>query len=114
MIPFGSEAVTLYHREAGKIARHVLRGCSWRAKQLRTMIDGAAVCENEIICRYEAGPRAAAGDLFVLGEAQEAPGSAIEFAAILEKHAGEAFVCESFADCTHSGVIPHYCAKGGA
>ena len=112
MIPFANNTVTLYHREAGAITRHTLRGCSWRAKRVRTMIDGAAVTGDEIICRYTGGKRAAVGDLLVLGEAEEAPGSAIEFAAMLEKYAGAAFLCESFADYTRCGMLPHCCARG--
>lgn len=112
MIPMGNHAVTLYHRDAGAITRHTLRGCSWRAKRTRTMIDGTAVIGDEIICRYAVGQRAAVGDLLVLGEVYEAPKSAIEFAEIIEKHPGAAFLCESFADNTHGGVLPHYCARG--
>lgn len=112
MIPFGDKVVTLYHREDGSITRHALCGCSWRAKRTRTMVDGAAMIGDEIVCRYSEGRTAAVGDLFVLGTAEDTPASAIDFAGIIEKHPGEAFVCESFADYSHTGVIPHYCARG--
>lgn len=111
MIPFGNNAVTLYHREAGAIERHLLHRCSWRAKRTRTMVDGAAADENVITCRYADGPRAAVGDLLVLGACDANPDSAIEFAEIIDRRPGEAFVCDSFADYT-TGVLPHYCARG--
>lgn len=113
MIPFGSEVVTLYHKEAGAIERHRLTGCSWRSRRTRTMIDGAAVAGDEITCRYPADQmRACVGDLMVLGDAEDAPKTGMEFAEILERHAGRAFLCEGFSDNTGAAPLPHFCARG--
>lgn len=115
MIPFGDKTVTLFHVTPECVTRHVLKNCSWRGNITQSVYDGVVQFADSFICRYSSElQKGQIGDLYVLGEVADAVNGTIDFAAVLEAHPGESFLCESFADNANGTLLSHYCAKGNA
>lgn len=119
MIPFGTNDVTVFHaNDDGTIERRYLKNASWTMHTHRTQYDGLQkmASSNSCSCRWARGTvKAVQGDLLVLGRVSDNVRSAVQFADLMEKYAGRAFICESFSDNTAgSAPLKHYCAKGAA
>lgn len=120
MIPFGREAVTLYHREeqtdaAGRThqtwRRILLDGCSWKHAAKYSLSNA-----REVVCRIPAGQmRPDIGDAMVLGHVSDEADSALALFAIMEKyreHPG-AFRVAAINDNMRTGFpLPHYAVRG--
>jgi hypothetical protein len=115
MIPFGNKTVTLFHVTPEGVTRHVLQNCSWRGNRTQSVYDGVVQFADALTCRYSSElQRGQTGDLYVLGDVADMANSTMDFAAVLEAHPGESFLCESFADNATGTLLSHYCAKGNA
>ena len=120
MIPLGREAVTLFHRvetidEAGRTKlswrRIWLDGCFWR-HAARYSLSNA----REVVCRVPAEQqRPGIGDVMVLGHVNDAPQSALELCAVLDRYRqnGGAFRVKAVNDNVRRGFpLAHYAARG--
>lgn len=117
MIPFGDQTVTLYHKGDQGYTRHILTGCSWRSTHGSRMYDNVLQADGTTTCscRYpHTQQRAAEGDIFVLGTAQDTLTSGTQIAGMLAKYRDRGiFVCTAFADNALGGhPMPHYHARG--
>ena len=124
MIPFGNQAVTLYHHEDISSAngrehtvwtRHALTGCSWRRTARRAIENNTSVRIEETTCRIPAGSVApVAGDVLIPGAVPDEPENAVEVTKLLERfRASGAFRISSVSDNARPGwPMPHYAARG--
>lgn len=116
MIPFGNHTVTLLHREGGAYVRYTLTGCSWRMKDVRTLVDNALTRTTETTCRIPYTQQSPIpGDLLILGIADVEASSEIELVRLREScnQIGKpAFRVQRVKNNANGAPMPHYAAIG--
>ena len=115
MLPFGTNTVTLYHKQNGTYKRYRITGASWNQKDVRSASDNALFHAVETVCRIpEKQQKPFIGDLLVKGNCSSEATSDIEIVRLRESvisSGGNAFRVQSVKDNTDA-PLPHYAASG--
>lgn len=116
MIPFGTNTVTLLHREGDVYKRYTLRNCTWRQVAVRRIDSGVMETTLETICRIPAGQKKPdTGDLLALGEAKIAAKNEIELVRLMQRmqeQGKSAMRILRVKDNSGGFPLPHYAASG--
>lgn len=116
MIPFGTNTVTLLHKEGDKYKRYTLTGCSWQQTKVRSMDSNVLEIALETICRIPHNQKKPdTGDLLILGETKIAAENEIGLKRQLQalrEHGKSAFLVQQVKDNGNGCPLPHYAASG--
>lgn len=116
MIPFGTNTVTLLHKEGNTYKRYTLTGCSWRQTKVRGMDSNVLEIALETICRIPyTQKKPDIGDLLILGETKIAAENEVGLVRQLDalrEHGKSAFRVLTVKDNSNGCPLPHYAASG--
>ena len=115
VIPFGNETATLFYKTPNGYAKTIITGCSWKSKDVRSVVDNAVYNSTETICRIPYKQTAPApGDILVRGTISGNVSSEIELVRLLQKlqaDGKQAFRVRAVKDNT-GALLPHWAASG--